>query len=394
MYVLNYWTRSPKHKESLTDYTYGVCEKHRDADAYSTATAAAALATEIDGRSACNVSNSTGHDVPNTRVMKRRTSGNDLLLLHQDQQQQQQLQLMNTTEQVPCPASSTTSTSATDTTWCRFCIAASTNPTSTITSTSSAIDNKTKHLLQQQQQQHHHHHIDSENYMLRGVGLTSVESPRVRSYSFTNGANKTPISSNNYHVPSGSTASKHTIDEQQQQPQQQARTLVDMDMFCVRETVSSLAITTTTTEPPSTNNNNNITSVSDSVATSSSSSTGTITSSSGGILVGTSTVGLVGTNTTGTSTSCARTLSFHELLCTCHMSCCCMCGSLCSPDCHACFHSLCVRFAANYVCQRKSDVLPPATLNHDKVSIHTPDPSATIIRMYVMHSMKKYDTCT
>lgn len=82
-------------------------------------------------------------------------------------------------------------------------------------------------------------------------------------------------------------------------------------------------------------------------------------------------------------TSCARTLSFHALFCSCHMSCCCMCGSLCSPDCHACFHSMCVRFAASYVCQRgggggnggAGDLLQqqqPATLNHDKVSIYLP----------------------
>lgn len=67
------------------------------------------------------------------------------------------------------------------------------------------------------------------------------------------------------------------------------------------------------------------------------------------------------------ATSCARTLSFHALLCSCQMSCCCMCGSLCSPDCHACFHKICVRFATNFVCQKNTEVLPPVTLDHDKV---------------------------
>uniref|UniRef100_A0A1Y1KG67 Phosphatidylinositol 3-kinase regulatory subunit alpha n=1 Tax=Photinus pyralis TaxID=7054 RepID=A0A1Y1KG67_PHOPY len=66
------------------------------------------------------------------------------------------------------------------------------------------------------------------------------------------------------------------------------------------------------------------------------------------------------------SSYCARTLSFHSLLCSCQMSCCCMCGSLCSPDCHACFHKICVRFATNYVCQKNNEVLTAATLDQDK----------------------------
>ncbi|KAF5287242.1 hypothetical protein FQR65_LT12286 [Abscondita terminalis] len=66
------------------------------------------------------------------------------------------------------------------------------------------------------------------------------------------------------------------------------------------------------------------------------------------------------------SSYCARTLSFHALLCSCQMSCCCMCASLCSPDCHACFHKICVRFATNYMCQKNNEVLTTATLNQDK----------------------------
>lgn len=60
------------------------------------------------------------------------------------------------------------------------------------------------------------------------------------------------------------------------------------------------------------------------------------------------------------STYCARAISFHSLLCSCRMSCCCMCGILCSPDCHTCFHKLCVGFAANYACKKNAD--KPATL--------------------------------
>lgn len=65
---------------------------------------------------------------------------------------------------------------------------------------------------------------------------------------------------------------------------------------------------------------------------------------------------------------CARILSFHSLLCSCEMSCCCKCVNLCSIDCHACFHNYCLRFSPNYLCQKDSDILPPVTLEYDKVS--------------------------
>ncbi|KAJ8941429.1 hypothetical protein NQ318_016061 [Aromia moschata] len=63
---------------------------------------------------------------------------------------------------------------------------------------------------------------------------------------------------------------------------------------------------------------------------------------------------------------CARILSFHSILCSCEMSCCCKCVTLCSIDCHACFHNYCLRFFPNYLCQKDNDVLPPATLDYDK----------------------------
>lgn len=66
---------------------------------------------------------------------------------------------------------------------------------------------------------------------------------------------------------------------------------------------------------------------------------------------------------------CARIISFHSLLCSCEMSCCCNCGSLCSPDCHTCFHYSCLRFFPDYPCQKDNDVLPPVTLDYDKVSL-------------------------
>ncbi|KAJ8980585.1 hypothetical protein NQ317_018712 [Molorchus minor] len=63
---------------------------------------------------------------------------------------------------------------------------------------------------------------------------------------------------------------------------------------------------------------------------------------------------------------CARILSFHSILCSCEMSCCCKCVTLCSIDCHACFHNYCLRFFPKYLCQKDNDVLPPATLDYDK----------------------------
>ncbi|KAJ8918757.1 hypothetical protein NQ315_015077 [Exocentrus adspersus] len=67
---------------------------------------------------------------------------------------------------------------------------------------------------------------------------------------------------------------------------------------------------------------------------------------------------------------CARILSFHSFLCSCELSCCCKCVNLCSIDCHACFHNYCLRFFPNYLCQKDSDVLPPVTLEYDKINKH------------------------
>lgn len=67
------------------------------------------------------------------------------------------------------------------------------------------------------------------------------------------------------------------------------------------------------------------------------------------------------------ATTCARVMSFHTLFCTCNMSCCCMCGSLCSPDCHACFHKLCARITTT-VCQKNTEHLPRLAVDNDKVS--------------------------
>lgn len=138
--------------------------------------------------------------------------------------------------------------------------------------------------------------VDADNYMLRG----SMEQTRPRSFSFTN----------------GSSSGQDSVDNRQHAG---SKNPLDLDMFCVRETVSSLAaVLVPESSPPA-------------------------------------------------APGCARTLSYHTLLCSCHLSCCCMCDSLCPPDCHACLHAVCVRFANNHVCQRNTELLPPVTLAKDKV---------------------------
>lgn len=67
------------------------------------------------------------------------------------------------------------------------------------------------------------------------------------------------------------------------------------------------------------------------------------------------------------STTCARVLSFHSMFCSCTLSCCCMCGTLCLPDCHGCYHKVCSH-AAPGPCQKNPDPTARATVDTDKVS--------------------------
>lgn len=62
---------------------------------------------------------------------------------------------------------------------------------------------------------------------------------------------------------------------------------------------------------------------------------------------------------------CGRFFSFHSLLCSCEMTCCCMCGSFCPSDCHACFHKICTKRSSN-LCQKNPDVHQPLTFDYDK----------------------------
>lgn len=67
------------------------------------------------------------------------------------------------------------------------------------------------------------------------------------------------------------------------------------------------------------------------------------------------------------ATTCARVMSFHTFFCTCNMSCCCMCGSLCSTDCRACFHKICARYTTS-ICQKNGESQPKLTVDNEKVS--------------------------
>lgn len=69
------------------------------------------------------------------------------------------------------------------------------------------------------------------------------------------------------------------------------------------------------------------------------------------------------------TTTCARVISCHAFFCTCNVSCCCMCGTFCSLDCHACFHKPCAHVTTT-VCQKDADVQPRAAVDTDKVSFN------------------------
>ncbi|XP_065214145.1 phosphatidylinositol 3-kinase regulatory subunit alpha isoform X2 [Planococcus citri] len=71
------------------------------------------------------------------------------------------------------------------------------------------------------------------------------------------------------------------------------------------------------------------------------------------------------------SFNCARTVSFHALLCSCKLTCCCMCDFLCPSDCHACLHGVCAQFVRNYQCVKSNILAPINNFNIDKdIGIH------------------------
>lgn len=71
--------------------------------------------------------------------------------------------------------------------------------------------------------------------------------------------------------------------------------------------------------------------------------------------------------TTPATLGCARTLSFHSFLCTCQLSCCCMCDSLFPPDCDACLLGVCIHLTTTHLCQRTIDIFPTVFSLKDKV---------------------------
>lgn len=194
--------------------------------------------------------------------------------------------------------------------------------------------------------------IDSENYMLRNMGQ---ESPRSRSLSFNNknagGFQELPVF--NKMDEKDAKVYKDDLFKFDEKGFKEEDTNMNLDMFCVRETQSSLAQCQTTDTLPS--------AVVTSLGTTTSTAIAPLAENM--IVIGGNCVSIAAS----ISTNCARTMSFHSYFCSCRMSCCCMCGSLCNPDCNACFHNLCVRFTGSYVCQRNADLLQPVTLNQDKV---------------------------
>lgn len=144
--------------------------------------------------------------------------------------------------------------------------------------------------------------IDSENYMFSG------SSSRPRSYSFTNGVSKPVINS---YVSYHETAYRNPL---------------DLDMFTVR----------------------------DAGVKSTEQNQWTKTSFSPAVVKPPSPSHLLGPVTH----SCARTLSFHSLLCSCNVSCCCSCDSLCPLDCDACIRATCVKFTGSYNSYPQSQPMP------------------------------------
>ena len=127
--------------------------------------------------------------------------------------------------------------------------------------------------------------IDSQNYMIH---VSNSSEARPRSFSFTNGSTKTSSINNNNR-------------QLMQRHYYANKNPLDLDMFCVKETVSSLASAVLSTGPK--------------VQEKRISSPSVQASNSG----------------------CARALSFHNVMCSCNTSCCCMCA----PDCNAWYYFLC-----------------------------------------------------
>lgn len=171
-------------------------------------------------------------------------------------------------------------------------------------------------------------HIDPQNYLLRGG----------RDDRDDNGRRPRSLS-----LSDGSVSSERSFIETQLPSRQQSVSTnpLNLDMFCVTETVNSLSmiessevvldIMPVVPYPPED-------------------------------------FEIMNSNTPATL-GCARTLSFHSFLCTCQLSCCCMCDSLFPPDCDACLMGVCIHLTTTHLCQRTIDIFPTVFSLKDKVSL-------------------------
>lgn len=159
--------------------------------------------------------------------------------------------------------------------------------------------------------------VDPQNYMFRS-GRENENCGRPRSFSFSDGA-----------VPSDL---NYPLKQDLATKQQSASTNpLDFNKFCVTETVNSLSPLETTDM----------------------------------VIVPYPTEEL--DSMTGDVLGCARTLSFHSFLCTCTLSCCCMCDSLFPPDCGACSLGVCVHLTMTQICQTTINIFPTVSMLKDKV---------------------------
>jgi hypothetical protein len=208
-----------------------------------------------------------------------------------------------------------------------------------------------------------HLNIDSENYMLRSCEV------RPRSSSFTNGTRSTSINGNSY--VHNSVNFKGSMSP------------LDLDMFSIREKAAESATMCSSLAykqpasllPPlslaqiqaqqAPTVSKNIRQDCDSIykATSSSISSSSSPASELHLLNLRPFV-----ENKDSSSSCAQTISLHQLLgqCSCRLTCCCMCIAF--PDCQACFHTICMAYSGIHPCKGNKEIVTP-TLNKEKVCI-------------------------
>lgn len=187
--------------------------------------------------------------------------------------------------------------------------------------------------------------VDTENYMLRGIGRPVSATPP----SATN-SNSTTTTTTTANIISSTINFDNNFLQQ-----------LDGDMDIVDSNTTVTSATTPSNAVHNNTNSNNINNINNTTTGSSTATTNT------NRIHDTDVCWTRNTTDISTGGFCARILSFHSLLCSCELSCCCNCGPLCSTDCHACFHNFCLRFFPNYTCQRDNDALPPAILDYDKV---------------------------